>query len=104
LNFSSNHPPTFMMGNGGDNLDLNLPDPFPTDAHPDSDFASAVNVRLDASGRAEVAHTNMFGFVVADREGDREWTFRAYTRHGGLAPPRCFVRRESSWLGLRFLA
>ncbi|HKD41451.1 MAG TPA: metallophosphoesterase [Myxococcaceae bacterium] len=103
LNFSSNHPPTFMMGNGGDNLDLNLPDPFPTDAHPDSDFASAVNVRLDASGRAEVAHTNMFGFVVADREGDREWTFRAYTRHGRLLTTCAFVDGQSSCSDIGFL-
>jgi len=77
LNFSTNHPSTFMMGNGGDNIAINPPDPFPSDAHPDADFASAVNVQ-------EIAYTSTFGFVVADRNGDRGWTFRAYTRRGGL--------------------
>src|SRR5262249_6093141 len=77
LNFSTNHPATLMAGNGGDNLDLNLPDPFPPDAHPDGDFAAAVDV-------AEIAHTSTFGFVVADQRPGGAWTFRAYTRDGKL--------------------
>jgi hypothetical protein len=78
LNFSTNHPPTIMSGNGGDNLDLNLPDPFPPTLHPDGDFASAVDLE-------EIADTSTFGFVVADREADGgKWTFREYTRDGQL--------------------
>jgi len=77
LNFSTNHPATIMNGNGGDNLDLNLPDPFPSDAHPDSAFGSAVNVE-------EVADTSTFGFMVGDRDANDKWTFRAYTRNGRL--------------------
>jgi hypothetical protein len=64
-----------MNGNGGDNLDINLPDPFPSDAHPDAAFASVVDVQ-------EIADTSTFGFMVADREGGGRWTFRAYTRDG----------------------
>jgi hypothetical protein len=75
LNFSTNHPAMIMNGNGGDNLDLNLPDPFPTDAHPDAAFESVVDVQ-------EIADTSTFGFMVADREGNGRWTFRAYTRDG----------------------
>ena len=75
LNFSTNHPAMIMNGNGGDNLDINLPDPFPSDAHPDAAFASVVDVQ-------EIADTSTFGFMVADREGGGRWTFRAYTRDG----------------------
>lgn len=79
LNFSTDHPPTIMAGHGGDNLDLNLPDPFPADLHPDSVInQSAVDVE-------EIADTSTFGFVVADREADgSKWTFREYTRDGQL--------------------
>jgi hypothetical protein len=79
LNFSTNHPPTIMGGNGGDNLDLNLPDPFPAGLHPDSVInQSSVDVE-------EIADTSTFGFMVADREADGgKWTFREYTRDGQL--------------------
>jgi len=77
LNYSTSHPATFLSGNGGDNLDLNLPDPFPSTAHPDGDFASAVDVQ-------EIAHTSTFGFLVADRGAHDTWTLREYTRDGKL--------------------
>jgi len=96
LNFSTDHPATFMVGNGGDNLAINLPDPFPLDAHPDGDFGSAVNVE-------EIAYTSTFGFVVADKDGDGEWTFQAYTRRGGLLTTCTFVAGHSSCSDTGFL-
>lgn len=72
LNFTSNHPATFVAGNGGDNVDVNLPDPLPAAATP-------------ASGAAidKISHTNTYGFMVMDRDGAR-WLFKAYTRDGKL--------------------
>ncbi|MET0518638.1 MAG: metallophosphoesterase [Burkholderiaceae bacterium] len=72
LNFSSAHPATFVAGNGGDNLDVNLPDPFPTGATP------APGVVLD-----RITHTNTFGFMLMERSGT-QWLYKAYTRDGKL--------------------
>src|SRR5262249_39452089 len=96
LNFSTNHPPTFLVGNGGDNLSINLPDPFPPSAHPDGDFGSAVDVE-------EIAHTSTFGFVVADRGEGGTWTFRAYTRRGGLLTTCNFDSAKTSCSNVGFL-
>ncbi len=96
LNFATSHPATFMVGNGGDNLAINLPDPFPSDAHPDADFGSAVDVE-------EIAFTSTFGFVVADREGTGEWTFRAYTRQGRLLTTCAFAAGQTSCSHTGFL-
>jgi len=96
LNFATYHPATFMVGNGGDNLAINLPDPFPSDAHPDADFGSAVDVE-------EIAYTSTFGFVVADREGDGEWTLRAYTRLGRLLTTCAFSAGQTSCSDTGFL-
>ena len=96
LNFSTNHPATLMVGNGGDNLDLNLPDPFPSDARPDADFAAAVDVE-------EIADTSTFGFVVGDRNASGQWTFRAYTRHGKLLTTCDFGSTKISCSQLGFL-
>jgi len=96
VNYSTNHPATFVIGNGGDNLSINLPDPFPADAHPDGDFTSAVDVE-------EIAGTSTFGFVVADRGDGGRWTFRAYTRHGKLLTTCEFVSAKTSCSELGFL-
>jgi hypothetical protein len=96
LNFSSHHPATIMNGNGGDNLDINLPDPFPPDAHPDGAFASAVNVQ-------EVADTSAFGFMVGDREAGGKWTFREYTRDGRLLTSCRFAGSKMSCSKVGFL-
>ena len=96
LNFLTSHPATFMVGNGGDNLAINLPDPFPSDAHPDADFGSAVDIE-------EIAYTSTFGFVVADREGEGEWTFRAYTRDARLLTTCTFAAGQSSCSDTGFL-
>jgi hypothetical protein len=72
LNFSSNHPATFVSGNGGDNLDVALPDPFPANVSP------APGVTVD-----RVTHSSTFGFMMMERSGS-SWTYKAYTRAGKL--------------------
>jgi hypothetical protein len=96
LSFSTDHPATLMSGNGGDNLDLNLPDPFPPNAHPDGDFASAVNVE-------QIAHTSTFGFIVADRGTAGTWKFRAFTRDGRLLTKCMFAGSKMSCSKTGFL-
>ena len=73
LNFSSAHPATFVTGNGGDNVDVNLPEPFPAGVTP------APGVVLD-----RITHTNTFGFMMMERGSDSKWLYKAYTRDGKL--------------------
>jgi len=72
INFASNHPATFVSGNGGDNLDVALPDPFPAGLPP------APGVTVD-----RIAHANTFGFMLMERVGTG-WTYKAYTKTGSL--------------------
>jgi hypothetical protein len=96
LSFSTDHPATLMSGNGGDNLDLNLPDPFPANAHPDGDFANAVDVE-------QIAHTSTFGFAVADRGTGGTWKLRAFTRDGHLLTKCTFAASKMSCSKTGFL-
>lgn len=70
LNFASDHPATIVNGNGGDNLDPALPDPFPADLPP------APGVVLD-----RIAHSVTFGFMMMERDG-ANWRTTAYDRDG----------------------
>jgi hypothetical protein len=72
INFSTAHPATFVTGNGGDNVDVNLPDPFPASLTP------APGVVLD-----RITHTNTFGFMMMERS-DSKWLYKAYTKDGKL--------------------
>ena len=72
LNFTSGHPATIVAGNGGDNLDVNLPDPFP------ANDAVAPSTTLD-----KITHTSTYGFMIMDRAASG-WTFKAYTVAGKL--------------------
>lgn len=72
LNFSSAHPATFVTGNGGDNVDVNLPDPLPAGTTP------APGVVLE-----RLTHTNTFGFMMMERDGAR-WLYKAYSKDGKL--------------------
>lgn len=72
LNFSSNHPATIVTGNGGDNLDVALPDPFPSNVQP------ATGVTLD-----KITHSATFGFMVMERNGS-SWTYKAYSKAGNV--------------------
>ena len=80
LNFSSNHPATFVAGNGGDNLDVGFP-VNGTGFDPNND--------LPAAGTAvnAFAFSNTFGFMVMDRVGavgDRNWKFTSYRTDGSI--------------------
>ncbi len=72
LSFSTAHPATFVTGNGGDNVDVNLPDPLPAGTAP------APGVVIDT-----IRHTNAFGFMMMERSGT-QWLYKAYTRDGTL--------------------
>jgi len=72
ISFASDHPATFVAGNGGDNIDVNLPDPLPAGATP------AVGAVLQ-----RIAHTNTYGFMVMDRSVSG-WLYKAYSRNGTL--------------------
>ena len=72
LNFKSEHPATIVSGNGGDNLDVALPDPFPANLPP------APGVTLD-----RITHSSTFGFMMMERSG-ASWNYKAYTRNGTL--------------------
>jgi len=72
ISFASNHPATIVSGNGGDNLDVALPDPFPANVPP------APGVTLD-----RITHSATFGFLTMERAG-AGWTYKAYTRAGKL--------------------
>jgi len=75
LNFGSNHPATFVAGNGGDNLDTALPATF----DPNADLPAA-NTVVNA-----FAYSQQFGFMVMDRVGsvgDKNWKFTSFRRDG----------------------
>ena len=86
LSFGSNHPATFVAGNGGDNLDSALPAVF----NPNGDLP-APNTVVNA-----FAYSQEFGFMVMDRVGAvgaKNWKFWSYRTDGTLiavcdmAPP-----------------
>jgi hypothetical protein len=86
FNFSSNHPATFVAGNGGDNLDSALPATF----DPNTDLP-APNTVVNA-----FAYSQEFGFMVMDRVGavgQKNWKFTSYRTNGTIiaictmAPP-----------------
>lgn len=75
INFASVHPATIVSGNGGDNLDVALPDPLPPGSVP------APGTTID-----RITHHASFGFLVMDRRAApaNGWTFKAYTKAGKL--------------------
>ena len=77
LSFGSNHPATFVAGNGGDNLDTALPAVF----DPNADLP-APNTLVNA-----FAFSQEFGFMVMDRVGAvgaKNWKFTSYRTNGTL--------------------
>ena len=77
LDFSSNHPATFVAGNGGDNLDTALPATFNPASPP-----PAANTVVNA-----FAFSQEFGFMVMDRVGavgDKNWKFTSYRTNGTI--------------------
>ncbi|GAC1425310.1 MAG: metallophosphoesterase [Burkholderiaceae bacterium] len=92
INFSSSHPATFVSGNGGDNIDPALPDPFPTAVSP------APGVALDA-----VTHSTTFGFMLMERIGTA-WSFKAYSRSGAVMATCAFANAKVKCDKTGFLA
>jgi hypothetical protein len=77
LNFSSNHPATFVAGNGGDNLDAALPTTF----NPNGDLPAPGTVV------SAFAYSQEFGFMVMDRVGAvgaKNWKFTSYRTNGSI--------------------
>ncbi|HXJ23255.1 MAG TPA: metallophosphoesterase [Polyangia bacterium] len=89
LDFASNHPGTIVAGNGGDNLDIQLP----------SNFDPSVSLPAPGTLLSSFAFSNEFGFMLMDRVGSvgqKTWTFTAYKVDGTVlaacttaAPPAC---------------
>jgi hypothetical protein len=83
LNFSSNHPATFVAGNGGDNLDTALPATFNPNAVTTGTNSSTPPLTLPALGTVvnAFAYSQEFGFMVMDRVGavgQKNWKFTSY--------------------------
>jgi hypothetical protein len=78
INFATSHPIHILSGNGGDNLDVNLPDPFPLGPAASGGVEPAPGAVVD-----QIAHMSSFGFLVLDR-APGGWTARAYKRDGTL--------------------
>ena len=78
FDFSSNHPATFVAGNGGDNLDT----AFPAGTfNPNTDLP-APNTVVNA-----FAYSQEFGFMVMDRVGavgQKNWKFTSYQTNGQI--------------------
>ena len=72
ISYSTPHPPTFVSGMGGDNLDAVLPDPFPFSVVP------AAGVTPDM-----IAHDSTFGFMTMERLAG-SWIYKAYRVDGSL--------------------
>jgi hypothetical protein len=80
FDFSSNHPATFVAGNGGDNLDSALP-AAGTGFNPNNDLP-APNTVVNA-----FAFSQEFGFLIMDRVGqvgDKNWKFTSYRTDGTI--------------------
>jgi Calcineurin-like phosphoesterase len=82
--FSTNHPPQFITGNGGDWLDQPFPVPFPPNQQP---APGAVVADLVAASR--------FGFMTMDR-ADPGWLIRAWDVHGALMSTCALADRQAS--------
>ena len=75
VTFASGQPAAIVSGTGGDNLDVNLPDPMPAGAVP---AAGAIVEHL--------AHHASFGFVMMEprQPVGSGWIFKAYSVDGKL--------------------
>jgi hypothetical protein len=84
LDFSSNHPATFVAGNGGDNLDTALPATYNPNA-----VLTGSGITLPALGTVvnSFAFSQEFGFLVMDRVGavgQKNWKFTSYRTNGTI--------------------
>jgi hypothetical protein len=89
LNFSSNHPATFVAGNGGDNLDTALPATYDPNAvlinDPTTTPKTVTTLPALNTLVSSFAFSQEFGFMVMDRVGavgDKNWKFTSYRTDG----------------------
>jgi hypothetical protein len=75
IDFASEHPATIVSGNGGDNIEVALPDPLPAGAAP------AEGTVVDM-----ISQHNSFGFMLMERRPAPAggWTIKVYTAPGEL--------------------
>jgi hypothetical protein len=82
--FSTNHPPQFFTGNGGDRLDQPFPVPFPPHQQP-----------APGAVVADLVFASRFGFMTMDR-ADSGWLIRVWDVHAGLMSTCTLVDRQAS--------
>ena len=78
IDFATPHPVEILSGNGGDNLDINLPDPFPLGPAASGGVEPAPGVVAD-----QIADMSSYGFLVLDR-APTGWTVREFLHDGTL--------------------
>lgn len=78
IDFATPHPVEILSGNGGDNLDVNLPDPFPLGPAASGGVEPAPGVVAD-----QIADMSSYGFLVLDR-APTGWTVREFLHDGTL--------------------
>ncbi|HEY3595102.1 MAG TPA: metallophosphoesterase, partial [Polyangiaceae bacterium] len=84
IDYSTPHPVSIITGNAGDNLDINLPDPFPLGPAASGGDEPAPGVVADA-----IAHMSSFGFLILDRVPGG-WKATEY-RHDGTVMDTCNI-------------
>lgn len=72
ISFASNHPASFVVGNGGDSAHHDFPEPFPKDMQP------AIGTVMQY-----FAHTKRYGFLLMEKL-TADWRFQAYDANGNL--------------------
>ena len=72
ISFASNHPASFVVGNGGDSADHDFPEPFPKDMQP------AIGTVMQY-----FAHTQYYGFLLMEKVAT-DWRYQAYDANGNL--------------------
>jgi hypothetical protein len=84
ITFATRQPPTLVAGNGGDNVDENLPDPLPPTSSP-----------APGSTVAEITHSSHFGFLLLRRVAGNAWSVEARDRDGSLLS-RCALAGDGA--------
>lgn len=72
ISFASDHPATFVVGNGGDSAHHGFPEPFPKNMQP------ALGTLMQS-----FAHTKSYGFILMEKLAT-DWSYRAYDADGRL--------------------
>jgi calcineurin-like phosphoesterase family protein len=84
IDYATPHPVSILSGNGGDNLDLDLPDPFPLGPTDSGGDEPAPGVIAD-----RIADMSSFGYLSLDRTA-KGWTMTEYL-HDGTVMDTCAI-------------